>query len=190
MYPSNISWSRLHTDSACFLWGQSSEGSHTAERRGQVGHLVHIRVLAPGGHKVPSEEPDAGNGVEVVVLWGVVGALEHVEHSLRDEEAAADVDGGDECGGDGERLRRVRREVAAAHQQETAHGRDARDGVRYGHQRRVQSRGDAPHCVVTWNTHNINRYIGWSLLYRKQKELTFLFKISFLSGFFSWYNVL
>jgi hypothetical protein len=76
---------------------------------------------------------------------GRVGlAAEHVEHALRDREAAADVD---RRGGDGrarERVRGARRHEAAAREDEAAHSGEAGDRVGDRHQRRVERGRDAP----------------------------------------------
>ena len=44
-----------------------------------------------GGKRAPNSRPTR-DGVEVVVLNGIVGALEHVQHTLRDGEASTNVD--------------------------------------------------------------------------------------------------
>ena len=53
----------------------------------------------------------ADSPVQVVVLNGVGGALEHVEHALGDGEATADVDGGHQHGRGGQPLRGRRARV-------------------------------------------------------------------------------
>lgn len=81
-----------------------------------------------------------------VLTW----PFEHVQHPLCNQEATTDVDGRDESRQSGQCLDRVWGEVTTAHQQETAHGRDTRDGIGDRHQRGMESRGHTPDCVVTW----------------------------------------
>lgn len=58
------------------------------------------------------------------------------------EDGMGGLEGSSAC------LHGVRREHAAAHQEQAADRRDARDGVRHRHERRVQRRRHAPHRVV------------------------------------------
>lgn len=74
---------------------------------------------------------------------------EHIEHSLGDNEATKDVDGGDECSGRCHSLDRVGRVEASAHLQETTDGSNTRNGIRNRHEWRVESWSYAPNGVVS-----------------------------------------
>src|SRR4029078_8053628 len=65
--------------------------------------------------------------------------LEHLEHPVGDEEAADDVDGAERDGDDEDDL--VQRARLLADEHEAAEQHDAVDGVRAGHERRVQRVG-------------------------------------------------
>eukprot|EP00976_Prorocentrum_cordatum_P116061 1196107-Prorocentrum_minimum.AAC.3 len=90
---------------------------------------------------------EGGAGGEVVLLEaaGVGLAAEHVEHLARHEEAAADVEGGDEHRGRRQPLGGALGDQAALHHEQAAHGGDAADGVGHGHQGGVQRGSHAPH---------------------------------------------
>lgn len=110
---------------------------------GRAGHFAGMRrpgapvtmgtLGCPPAQPPPAQRPSAyartRDGVEVVVLDGVIGALEHVKHALRDGEAAANVDRagqhreGSQAGGSGVG------QVAAAHQHHAAHGGQACEWV-------------------------------------------------------------
>merc|ERR1719402_1287869 len=74
------------------LGRQATEGPDTAHGGGQVGHLVDLLVTLGDGESVCTEESCGWNAVEIVVLWGVGGSLEHVQHAGSDDEATEDVD--------------------------------------------------------------------------------------------------
>lgn len=104
-----------------------------------------------GGEEVAAREGSHRDGVVVGVLGGVVLALEHVEHALRDDEATDDVDRRHRNCRRAESLAGGGREEAAAHDEHATGRRHAGDGVGDRHERRVKSwrarRNDVVSCV-------------------------------------------
>lgn len=86
--------------------------------------------------------------IKPILKDSLTRAPEHVQHALRDDKTAADVDGRDEGSQRGQSVQCVVGVVAAAHQQHAAHRRDAGDGVGHRHEWRVESRSHSPHRVV------------------------------------------
>mmetsp|Transcript_46358 Transcript_46358/g.121648 ORF Transcript_46358/g.121648 Transcript_46358/m.121648 type:complete len:809 (+) Transcript_46358:937-3363(+) len=130
------------------LRGEARDAADAAERRARRDRRRHQLEAREGGGRVAGGQRDGGHAVVLVKLWRVVGPLEHVEHLLGDEEAAGDVDRGDARRQRCQRLGRRRRHHAAAHNKHASDGRHARDGVRDGHQRRVERVRDAPDHLV------------------------------------------
>ena len=62
------------------LGRQAAEGPDTAEGGGQVGHLVDLWVALADGPPIGGQEGGSRHSHQVVVLWGVGGPLEHVQH--------------------------------------------------------------------------------------------------------------
>lgn len=100
------------------------------------------------GGQERSEEETSGDSVEVVVLWGVSLSLEHVEHSLGDEETTSDVDGADEDGAGGECLGDGVGEETTSEAEETTGGGETGDGVGDTHEWSVEGGGDGPDGLV------------------------------------------
>mmetsp|Transcript_14691 Transcript_14691/g.43515 ORF Transcript_14691/g.43515 Transcript_14691/m.43515 type:complete len:387 (+) Transcript_14691:826-1986(+) len=117
------------------LGGEAGDTANAAEARGHGDGLGHEPT---GAHGVPdgvaANHGADRDGVEAVVLWRVRGALEHVEHLLRHEEATSNIHGGDEHSRGAEELARRRGHDTTAHEHESTHGGHAGDGVGDGHE--------------------------------------------------------
>ena len=100
------------------------------------------------GSENGGEEHTSGDSVEVVVLWGISFSLEHVEHSLGDEETTTDVDGADEYGTGSEELGDGVREKSSSETEKTTGGRETGDGVGDTHEWGVECWGDGPDGLV------------------------------------------
>mmetsp|Transcript_44507 Transcript_44507/g.94714 ORF Transcript_44507/g.94714 Transcript_44507/m.94714 type:complete len:286 (+) Transcript_44507:1467-2324(+) len=123
---------------------QSSDSSN-AEQSGQrggsrvdLGHVATHRTSAIERHR-----SRGGNAVEVVVLRRVIGALEHIQHLLSNDESTDDVDGAQR--GRERRQRRHPGRVAVRQEVHPAERRGAADGVSHGHERTVQRVRDPEH---------------------------------------------
>merc|ERR1719187_2832893 len=130
---------------------ETSKGTNASKAGGEVGHLVHLGVALGHGIAVSAKEGGSGNAHQHGVLWGVGGALEHVQHALGHNEASEDVDEGDEGSASGQRLDGVGGVETTSHEEHSTNSCDSRDGVGDGHEGRVQGGDDAPHGVVADN---------------------------------------
>ena len=74
--------------------------------------------------------------------------LEHVEHSLGNNEATCDVDERQGNSGCGKGSRRRVREQSAAAKEHSSGGRHPRNSVGDGHERRMECWDHAPHRVI------------------------------------------
>src|ERR1041385_69397 len=103
---------------------------------------MYATVMTPVGTSTPSSwKNDA-------FTTSSAPAPEHLQHALRDEEAAGDVDHRHEDRHAAERGGRDVRGGAVGRVQQSADEDDAADGVRDAHERRVQRRRHVPDHLV------------------------------------------
>ena len=82
-------------------------------------HLMDFWVALRNSIAIRSHKGCGGHAVQVVVLWGVSGPLEHVQHAAGDDKSAENVDEGDEGGGGSQALGGVGGVEPASHHQKT-----------------------------------------------------------------------
>ena len=82
-------------------------------------HLMDFWVALGNSIAIRSHKGCSGHAVQVIVLWGVSGPLEHVQHAAGDDKSAENVDEGDEGGGGRQALGGVGGVEPASHHQKT-----------------------------------------------------------------------
>ena len=82
---------------------------------------------------IRSHKGCSGHAVQVVVLWGVSGPLEHVQHAASDNKSAENVNEGDEGGGGRQALGGVGGVEPASHHQKTTLKMKLNDQILEGH---------------------------------------------------------
>ena len=82
-------------------------------------HLMDFWVALRNSIAIRSHKGCGGHAVQVVVLWGVSGSLEHVQHTASDNKSAENVNEGDEGGGGRQALGGVGGVEPASHHQKT-----------------------------------------------------------------------
>mmetsp|Transcript_26098 Transcript_26098/g.84475 ORF Transcript_26098/g.84475 Transcript_26098/m.84475 type:complete len:220 (-) Transcript_26098:1711-2370(-) len=130
------------------LGAEAGDAPDAADPRQQRHHGRQVAEARDARETVAADGRGHGDQVELGVLVGVVGPLEEVQHLLRHQETAHDVDRRQRRRGGPQKLRRRVRRQAASDEGQAAEGRRAGDGVRHGHQRRVEGRDHVEHRVV------------------------------------------
>ena len=82
-------------------------------------HLMDFWVALRNSIAIRSHKGCGGHTIQVVVLWGVSGPLEHVQHAAGDDKSAENVDERDEGGGGRQALGGVGGVEPASHHQKT-----------------------------------------------------------------------
>merc|ERR1719356_2311059 len=127
---------------------ETSKSTDASKAGSEVGHLVDLRVALGHSIAVGAKESGGRDAHEHGVLWGVGGALEHVQHALGHNEASEDVNEGDEGSASSQRLDGVGGVETTSHEEHSTNSCDSGDGVGHRHEGRVQGGDDAPHGVV------------------------------------------
>lgn len=78
--------------------GEAANGANAADTAGQIAHGVDMGNTGDMGSVQSGHHSGPGAHIVLIILNGVSGSSEHIQHSLGDNETTCDVDTGHEYG--------------------------------------------------------------------------------------------